>query len=151
MFNMNLPDEAITRYLGKYTRVLNNPMYRRDAYGFWNGHRVYEALLKESDAGFQGHLHPASERDVSEGEVRSGKQEALVKDIVREEVFSLQNGKTPGRDGIPKDLYAAFWEIMGEDLVDILNEAGKRGKMPSSMREGIIHLLFKKGIGTGIP
>ncbi|KAJ8352436.1 hypothetical protein SKAU_G00239120 [Synaphobranchus kaupii] len=107
---------------------------------------------------FYSALFRARERNVSEGDrlvsqlwtkVKSGKQEALGKDIVREEVreavFALQNGKTPGRDGIPKELYAAFWEIMGEDLVEVLNELGKQGKMPSSMREGIIHLLYKKG------
>ncbi|KAJ8352433.1 hypothetical protein SKAU_G00239090 [Synaphobranchus kaupii] len=62
---------------------------------------------------FYSALFRASERDVSEGDrlvaqlwrkVKSGKQEALGKDIVREEVreavFALQNGKTPGRDGI---------------------------------------------------
>ncbi|KAJ8335387.1 hypothetical protein SKAU_G00387290 [Synaphobranchus kaupii] len=58
MFDMNLPAESVTRFLAKYARVVRGPKYRRDAFGFWNGHRVYEVLLQESDHEFQGYLHP---------------------------------------------------------------------------------------------
>ncbi|KAJ8335370.1 hypothetical protein SKAU_G00387120 [Synaphobranchus kaupii] len=58
MFDMNLPDEFICRFLERYARVVSGPRYRRDAYGFWNGHRVFDVLLRESDHGFEGFLHP---------------------------------------------------------------------------------------------
>ena len=58
MFDMNLPDEAVSRFLERYARVVAGPKYRRDAFGFWTGQRVYEVLLRESDHGFEGYLHP---------------------------------------------------------------------------------------------
>ncbi|KAJ8335388.1 hypothetical protein SKAU_G00387300 [Synaphobranchus kaupii] len=82
-------------------------------------------------------------------EVEQGKQEELGGIIKREEVrealSSLKNGKAPRRDGIPKEVYSTFWDIMSDDLVELFNEIGRRGEMPLSMREGIIHLLHKKG------
>ncbi|KAJ8335368.1 hypothetical protein SKAU_G00387100 [Synaphobranchus kaupii] len=87
-------------------------------------------------------------------EVKQGKQEDLGGIIKREEVrealSSLKNGKAPGRDGIPKEVYSAFWDIMSDDLVELFNEIGRRGEMPLSMREGIIHLLHKKGDRRGL-
>ena len=30
-------------------------------------------------------------------------------------------GKTPGPDGLPKEFYAKFWEILGPHLLDLNN------------------------------
>ncbi|KAJ8335393.1 hypothetical protein SKAU_G00387350 [Synaphobranchus kaupii] len=58
MFDMNLPDESVCQFLEHYARVVSGPRYHCDAYGFWNGHRVFDFLLRESDHGFEGFLHP---------------------------------------------------------------------------------------------
>ena len=34
---------------------------------------------------------------------------------------SMQNGKSPGCDGITAEFYNAFWPVIGQTLVDILN------------------------------
>ena len=49
---------VVSRFLERYARVVAGPKYRRDAFGFWTGQRVYEVLLRESDHGFEGYLHP---------------------------------------------------------------------------------------------
>ena len=57
-FDMNLPDQSVSQFLERYARVVSGPKMKRDAFGFWTGQRVYEVLLKESDHGFEGYLHP---------------------------------------------------------------------------------------------
>jgi len=65
-------------------------------------------------------------------------------------VRSLDNGKTPGLDGLPAEFYKMFWKVIGEDIVDALNAAVARKGVSgahnmSSMCEGVITLLHKKG------
>ena len=53
--------------------------------------------------------------------------------------------KTPGSDGFPMEFYVQFWDILGEDLVNVLNRAYSAGVLTTSQRRGLISLLFKKG------
>lgn len=44
--------------------------------------------------------------------------------LTSEELFkalqSLQNGKAPGIDSLPVEFYKAFWDIVGEELLEDL-------------------------------
>ena len=60
-------------------------------------------------------------------------------------VKSMQDNKAPGDDGLPKEFYTTFWEELKGPLLEVYNESLRMGKLPPSMREGIISLLFKKG------
>ncbi|KAK3741401.1 hypothetical protein QZH41_018038 [Actinostola sp. cb2023] len=57
----------------------------------------------------------------------------------------MANNKTPGIDGLPKEFYITFWDIVGPDLVSILNHAFQAGTLSYSQRLGIIKLIYKKG------
>ena len=65
------------------------------------------------------------------------------------EVFTALQGmaknKSPGSDGLPVEFYWAFWDVLGEDLVSVLNASYNTGCLPSSLRKGLISLSFKKG------
>ncbi|KAJ8358360.1 hypothetical protein AAFF_G00013170 [Aldrovandia affinis] len=37
---------------------------------------------------------------------------------VREALLSLRDGRSPGHDGLPKEFYNAFWELIGPDLLE---------------------------------
>jgi len=69
--------------------------------------------------------------------------------ISEAEVFkalkSMRNGKTPGLDGLPKEFYLQYWDIIGTDLVQVLNTMWLSESMPPSMAKAIITLLYKKG------
>ena len=43
------------------------------------------------------------------------------------------------------DFYAVFWDLLGGDLVDVFNGSLEAGLLPSSQREALISLIFKKG------
>ena len=119
---------------------------------------VKQQEMMEAAENFYKGLFGREERDEEEGdrlvaqlwrEVAESRREALGGRIgveeVRDAVFSLRVGKTPGKDGITRELYTRFWGVMANDLAEVYNAIGVEGKMPPSMREGVIHLLHKKG------
>lgn len=57
---------------------------------------------------------------------------------------SFSNNKSPGVDGLTYKIYKTFWDCMGPDLVSVLNDSFKQGKLSLSQRTGIISLLYKK-------
>lgn len=63
---------------------------------------------------------------------------------VTEAMKSFKLGKAPGRDGLPREFYSKFWEVVGPDILMVYNEIIAVGEMPPSFREGIITLIFKK-------
>jgi len=61
--------------------------------------------------------------------------EDLVKPLSKEELYvlqSLKNGKAPGIDGLSVDFFKAYWEFLGEDLIEVLNES-LNGKLPAEL------------------
>ena len=57
---------------------------------------------------------------------------------------SLSAGKTPGSDGLPKEFYVTFWDLLKQDFVEMVNECDTMGIMPESLRQALISLLYKK-------
>lgn len=60
-------------------------------------------------------------------------------------LLGMAHNKSPGSDGLPMEFYLAFWEVLGSDLVDVLNASFDVGILPSSQRSALISLIFKKG------
>ena len=58
--------------------------------------------------------------------------------------MSLQSGKAPGMDGLPADFFKSFWDILGQDLLEVVNDSIQNGRLPLSCRR-VITLLPKKG------
>ncbi len=57
---------------------------------------------------------------------------------------SFKRNKSPGIDGLPYEFYQCFWDILGNDLVDVYNDCLSRGSLSFSQRTGLITLLYKK-------
>ena len=57
---------------------------------------------------------------------------------------SFQSNKSPGNDGLTAEFYKAFWESLGELLVDSLNCSFDKGELSSSQKQAIITLIEKK-------
>ncbi len=56
----------------------------------------------------------------------------------------MKNNKSPGDDGLPKEFYQKFWPIIGRDVIEMLNNSFRMGKLPKSTRRGKITLIHKK-------
>lgn len=60
-------------------------------------------------------------------------------------LVGMAKRKAPGSDGLPMEFYVRFWNILGSDLVSVLNYCYRSGSLCLSQRRGVISLVFKKG------
>ena len=63
----------------------------------------------------------------------------------KQALLGMAHGKAPGSDGLPMEFFLKFWDVLGLDLVDILNSCYLSGSLSFSQRCGIISFVFKKG------
>ena len=59
-------------------------------------------------------------------------------------IDSLNSDAAPGSDGLTAEFYKIFKKIIITDLYELFNNIFLKGKMPKSMREAIVKLLYKK-------
>ena len=57
----------------------------------------------------------------------------------------MGRGKSPGSDSLPAEFYITFWDVLGADLVEVLNTSFDSGSLTLSQKEALISLIFKKG------
>ena len=60
---------------------------------------------------------------------------------LREALAGMKGGKVPGVDGLPREFYLQFWDTLGEDFAEVVQEIFRRGELSATMREGVV----KKG------
>ena len=63
---------------------------------------------------------------------------------VREAIRDLSIDKSPGDDGISTEFYQAFNLAIVPILTEVFNNIWLNDEMPSSMKNGIIQLIYKK-------
>ena len=63
-------------------------------------------------------------RDIPQvSQLASARMESrLTGEEVKEALKGMQNGKSPGEDGLPKEFYAKLWEVLGPEMVKVLQE-----------------------------
>ena len=57
---------------------------------------------------------------------------------------AMPANRTTGSDGLPKEFYACFWDILASDFLAMANYCLDKGELPLSLRRAIITLIFKK-------
>ena len=58
---------------------------------------------------------------------------------------NMQANKTPGNDGLSKELFLAFFNILCPNLLKCLNYAFEVEELSTSQRQAVITLIKKKG------
>lgn len=53
----------------------------------------------------------------------------------------MQGRKAPGIDGLTVEFYKEYWNILGPDLLKVLNGSLANGSLPLSCRRAIVALL----------
>lgn len=129
------------------------------------GLRGEDGVLRTDKDGMMGiatdfyrQLFGRQEVDSGMGELFLGHLDAKVPEAVRavlelpislEELTAALKGmkgkKVPGKDGIPKEFYEEFWDVLGPDLLRVFLDIFNCGELSPSMKEGVLSLLFKKG------
>ena len=67
--------------------------------------------------------------------------------FIMKELYEAKNGmtkgKSPGNDGLTIEFYIQCWEFIHEDILEVMNEIAVTRKIPLSMTQAIITLIFK--------
>ncbi|MGL5599123.1 MAG: reverse transcriptase domain-containing protein, partial [Aeromonas sp.] len=69
----------------------------------------------------------------------------LTVDDLTKALNSMQNNKSPGADGLPKEFYTMFWDELKDSMLAMFKESLHLQILPPSLREGVISLIYKKG------
>ena len=67
----------------------------------------------------------------------------LLEEEVSDALAGICRTSCPGIDGLSRDFFEFFWEVIKVDLVDGLNEAWAVGCLPEQFKEGLIFLIPK--------
>ena len=86
-----------------------------------------------------------SDLDVFLSEDTVSCEEKLSLSEINKALNGFAAGKTPGPDGLPKEFYVKFWEILGPHLLDLYNFSFELGCFSESMQSSITRLIYKKG------
>ena len=73
--------------------------------------------------------------------------ELRIEDL-KEAVFTMKNGKTPGEDGFPCEMYKIFWEELKNPLFEAIQESFKGKKLFQSGLQGVLNLIPKMNKDT---
>ena len=57
---------------------------------------------------------------------------------------TLEDNKSPGEDGFTSEFDKHFFDLVGSDLINSLNQAFEVGELSISQRRGVITLIPKK-------
>ena len=57
----------------------------------------------------------------------------------------LPANKTPGNDGLSKEFYSAFYDLLGKDLQECYKHSFEKGKLAPSQYQAVIVLIEKRG------
>ncbi|KAJ4931274.1 hypothetical protein JOQ06_025571 [Pogonophryne albipinna] len=105
--------------------------------------------FKEKDVGRGDDFLELLERQVP-GDIVQALELPLTVSELEGALNRMNKGKVPGIDGLPVELYAKFWSILGPVLLEVLTEVLQAGEMSGSFATGVISLLYKKGDRTEI-
>ncbi|CAI5483065.1 unnamed protein product [Closterium sp. Yama58-4] len=69
---------------------------------------------------------------------------------VRQAIRELANDKSPGKDGLPKELYQVHWESLKGPVMKMVKDFMETGDLPEVVNEAVTILLYKKGDETDV-
>ena len=78
-----------------------------------------------------------AERDACEGPVTIAEGKRALSDMAK--------NKTAGISGFSAEFFSAFWEQLGESIIDYFNDAKERRQLFITHRRGVLNLIPKKG------
>ena len=80
-----------------------------------------------------------------ESDEDSNTEDYITIDEIKWAISDMENNKAPGPDGIAKEFYAQYWDIVKVELVEIFNNSLFFGTLCKTWKEVIVKLIYKKG------
>ncbi|CAI5480741.1 unnamed protein product [Closterium sp. Yama58-4] len=64
---------------------------------------------------------------------------------VKNAFAAMARNKSPGSDGLPKELFEAHWDLLGESFMAMAKDFEGTAALPAEIKEAVTILLHKKG------
>ena len=77
-------------------------------------------------------------------EEKKGLDEPITNEEIRSSLNKLKKDKTPGSDGLSKELFCFFWNELGDLFQKVITEIYTYGELTESQKKGIIKISYKK-------
>ncbi len=110
--------------------------------------RFYKHLYasrKISDEAIQAYLESINLNQILLPEQRQLLEGKLTNDECIGALKKMKLNKSPGGDGIPIDFYKEYWDVVGELVLDSLNEAYDHTELSNTQKTAVLTLIHKKG------
>ena len=105
----------------------------------------YKALFSKDSLNMQIQTEIIDDLDLSLSDSEREQCEGLfTKEELSAALKGLQTGKSPGSDGLPVEFYSAFWDLLCDPLLSVLNDCFRAGSLSASQREALLRLFYKK-------
>ena len=75
--------------------------------------------------------------------IREQQDHQISQNEIEDAIKSMNNGKTPGEDGIPIEIYKLFWRKIKKTFMEMILEIFETGTLHKTAREGILNLIPK--------
>ena len=93
----------------------------------------YQDLFSEEEVDLEAQDWLLDQLSMSLKEQEQASYEGLLTvEECREALNGMDTGKSRGTDGLPGEFYTAFWAVLGNDLVDVLNYGFQHGQLSVS-------------------
>eukprot|EP00253_Pinus_taeda_P008575 PITA_08575 len=74
----------------------------------------------------------------------------VTEEEIEEVVKEMQNGKAPGPDGFNVDFFKAFWRIVKQDILEVVEDSRKFKTVLKALNESFIALIPKQEKATSL-
>ena len=77
-------------------------------------------------------------------EQRDSIEGTISKNEILQTMKGIENDKSPGLNGLTREFYVINWDLIGNDLADVITNIYLQDRLPDSWTEGLITLIFKE-------
>ena len=104
---------------------------------------LFKKGIKKSLTEMKAMLDKISIPTLKEEHIHKCDKEITEKELLNV-IKSFSNNKSPGNDGLTKELYEFFWNDLKQPFMDAIKETKMRNKLITSQRQAVIKLVEKK-------
>ena len=77
-------------------------------------------------------------------EDRESIEGVITKEEILQAIKEMKNNRSPGLDGFTREFYVIMWDLIQNDLVDVITNIYLQERLPETWTEGLVTLIYKE-------
>jgi hypothetical protein len=109
-------------------------------------HRYYQTLLKENNEDMSATISRVTSQipKLITPEQNAALNQPISKEEVEKVVKDMPSGKSPGPDGFTTDFFHHCWDIIGQDVWEVVEESRSSGQVLQAFNATFLSLIPKE-------